>query len=770
MLKRTLEITFKSDWQIGSGAGIPGSVDRQVLRDTDGLPYIPAKTLTGILRDAAEWLVDNSEKDKAYLKRLFGCQIPDHGGDKKEQHREGLLSVRPARIERAVRNALREDKELKKALFIVQPHVKIDADTGRAKNDHLFFIELVRSDVYLEAELFLDEKVAEDKACQIFLDDVIKAVRRIGGKRRRGAGRCSLNWKENDWQRDTSADIKIQDALAVKEDGWVRIPMTLEALEMLQIHRETLGNAVETRDYIPGYLVLPHIASATGVDVRTFLAKGDLQVSDFLPGVNGEAPMPTPHCLFKPKMGGGEIKNRILAKADTEEQLVGLRTGYVVSENDKDGKGNKLTLGKTDELLTVRMHNTIHDDAQRPNEDVGGVFSYGAVQRGTRFRGELRCTKAVYDALKGRSFSGDMRLGISKKDDYGRARVTCAAAEEMKQEDIHLHKGDLLVVYLESDVLVRDKMLAYSASPEDLKRAIEKELPFIRLELIKSADLITSIGRGRRHEGWQTKWALPRPSLVALQAGSVYVFRVASTWCQDSIEKLALRGIGERRAEGFGRVQFNPSWLLADNISMEEKALQPSGETNDNPTVSDDVLLQKLRLEKAKRLIRRQARQKAYKMIGDGENRKVLGSHSGPDSPSQWGSLRAMISRIDDAFDKGSLKILEWADVRYKEKYKKQERPDQRPSLPSKDDPWPTRRQEKWGKLRNALLDLVWKKDRIWQYYPEVDNSVKDELWGFAVRTLLDYICEAVFDNEGKKDKNKRAPEKATPAQNQRRG
>ena len=58
MKSKFLKIEFQSDWHIGSGAGIPGSVDRQVLRDSQGFPYIPGKTLTGILRDAAEFVAE----------------------------------------------------------------------------------------------------------------------------------------------------------------------------------------------------------------------------------------------------------------------------------------------------------------------------------------------------------------------------------------------------------------------------------------------------------------------------------------------------------------------------------------------------------------------------------------------------------------------------------------------------------------------------------------------------------------------------------------
>ena len=49
-----IRLTFTSDWHVGSGAGRPGLIDRLVTRDEDDCPFVPAKTLTGIWRDACE--------------------------------------------------------------------------------------------------------------------------------------------------------------------------------------------------------------------------------------------------------------------------------------------------------------------------------------------------------------------------------------------------------------------------------------------------------------------------------------------------------------------------------------------------------------------------------------------------------------------------------------------------------------------------------------------------------------------------------------------
>lgn len=49
----TITIRMASDWHVGSGTG-RGEIDSEVQRDADSFPYIPAKTLTGILRDGCE--------------------------------------------------------------------------------------------------------------------------------------------------------------------------------------------------------------------------------------------------------------------------------------------------------------------------------------------------------------------------------------------------------------------------------------------------------------------------------------------------------------------------------------------------------------------------------------------------------------------------------------------------------------------------------------------------------------------------------------------
>jgi len=88
-----------SDWIVGTGEGRVGDVDATVRRDADGLPFVPAKTLIGIWRDACEqvagWL-DGSGGGapwQAWVDWIFGSQ-PDMAGDRTAVHADADEATR----------------------------------------------------------------------------------------------------------------------------------------------------------------------------------------------------------------------------------------------------------------------------------------------------------------------------------------------------------------------------------------------------------------------------------------------------------------------------------------------------------------------------------------------------------------------------------------------------------------------------------------------------------------------------------------------------
>ncbi|WP_205369707.1 RAMP superfamily CRISPR-associated protein [Thermoleptolyngbya sp. PKUAC-SCTB121] len=638
-MKFQLTITMQSDWHVGAGAGRRGDIDRLIQRDTDGLPYLPAKTLTGIWRDACELIADGldsaglsedaSTSWNQWVDFLFGDQPAIANAALSTAPQPAALSIRAAHLPKSLRNLLKHrakasnpaHQALQSAFTFIKPGISID-DRGCAKEDFLRFEEMARIGTVLTAdcELLAALNPEQQQAACTLLAAGATVVERLGGKRRRGAGRCEfkIDWPEEVGIQQAVWDILARDApelpeasedssdgsedisektnsLEIRSDqsGWQRITIALEALTPLVIPARAIGNVVETLDYIPGTnllrLVLQQVRSL-GVDLGDAVARGDLLVTNATIAIADQPGQPIPACLFYEKSGGGLSKggtvyNRF-CEPEQGSQLKGYRQGYI----EFTKRLETLPEYKTVDTL-VGTHNTIEDRYQRPTSEVGGVYSYEAIAPGTCFWAELRMRQSVYDALCQKQadwhekLQGHHRIGQSKKDDYGAVDITVKIIQPERKTDTLTEDSkptEKLWVWLLSDMLLRNESLRPTASVEDFRQALQQTLSAnqqtlnaggdespIQLELSTPGEgLISAMLRSHRVESWQTWWNLPRPSLVGIAAGSCMVFEVTGTLDPQRLRQLELSGIGERTAEGYGQLCFNHP-LLSEPFDNE---------------------------------------------------------------------------------------------------------------------------------------------------------------------------------------------------------
>jgi CRISPR-associated protein Csx10 len=134
------------------------------------LPYVPAKTITGIWRDACEQLalgLDNGLPGggwQTWVTLLFGDQPNARSETQPDiSPQAAAFTIRAARFSEALRQQLAKSP-LKEALTFIKPSAKIDRQTGQAINDHLHFDEVVRAGAVLKAQVSLDEAVFSDEA------------------------------------------------------------------------------------------------------------------------------------------------------------------------------------------------------------------------------------------------------------------------------------------------------------------------------------------------------------------------------------------------------------------------------------------------------------------------------------------------------------------------------------------------------------------------------------------------------------------------------
>ncbi|MCS6787464.1 MAG: RAMP superfamily CRISPR-associated protein [Thiobacillaceae bacterium] len=724
----TLSLQFLSDWHIGEGAGAQGYIDRVLRRDPhDGLPYVPAKSLTGLLRDGCERValaLDEGRDDgpwSRFVAELFGrdSRSPLTAGTTSP----ALVRLTPARLPKVLRKALAapDYAPLRQGLILLKPGVRLDAN-GTAAHDMYRIEEMAVGGCTLEAEITLDERLDPTAvaAAQALLAAGAAAVERIGGKRRRGHGRCQL--KMADWRIDPdllrAAPPKLSlpepsdhalmlDASSAAVTAYRRHKLRLIILEPLQIPEQTLGNFVGCRDHVPGTLLLaaldPLLRQALGQRAErltSWLAAGVIRVGFAYPEVGQGRGLPVPLCLEQGKQDKNDLRNRLQPDEEDAVQRKPLRTGYVTAAGVPS-----IADDIPQPFMPPRIsltHAVIEDASQRPTEAVGGVFTYEALAAGLHLRTEIMIDEACTGAIDLRLLDGvELRLGRAKKDDYGRVRLVYLGDEEVRPPASD--DDQRLVLWLTSPAIVRDACLEPVTDAEGLTRMLEQQLAVPGLICERAFYRLV------RDDGWQTSWNDARPTRTALAAGSVFVFRAAWT---DEVRARLQAGIGERRGEGYGEVCLDPPLLSTGRPPVLPHGKQ--GAAHDLPPVPEDEFTRLLHWRAWRRLLVRALTQ------GFEDLRGHLGWTNGQPNNAQLGAVRALMLDFDRDRFKRWLDALE-GNERRRAKWPQQSLKALRTSAEQPEHLWQTaglaeRLPVLPGQDRTALMQ-TFARDAVRQYW-----------------------------------------------------
>ena len=495
-----LTLTFLSDWHAGSGYGRPGDVDRLVRRDEDGLPYVPASTLWGLWRDAAESLCQGLEVSKGlhlepWLDFLFGSQPAI---DKQAQRVPVPAGLRlgPARLDPQLRRVLRAHPLLAQSTTSVLPAVSMDPATGAAAENKLFFTEYALPEASLQAEATLTVESASSDFARDLLAAAAEGIQALGADRRRGRGRCRVRLANpqvpdatdhffSRWVAggpppaapqapvvsDPLGPASTNSAAAVDDGVWSAWSMALDLREPLIVHARTLGNVVQTLDHVPGSLLLPLVArrlAGQGVDVFGALSKGELRVCHAFPSSGGVRLVVAPLTLFQEKNGP---RLRLGRNGSDAIQWKQVRARYL----DPTSQRGSVALHAI--VPVLETHNVIQDDVQRPTSEVGGVFTYQAIPAGTRLQARLQARQGgvaerVLRSLFHEHKVEQTRMGRAHHSDYGAVswQVTSSALPSAGQG------GRVLRLWLVSPLLLRGATLRPSTDPRWLARLLALRL------------------------------------------------------------------------------------------------------------------------------------------------------------------------------------------------------------------------------------------------------------------------------------------------------
>lgn len=180
----TYQIQFYSQWHCGSGTSAGADVDELVVKDKNGMPFVPGKTLKGLIREATEDYACfcGDEGLKKNILTTFGNESSTEAGTVCGSAHFGNATLDEAEYEAIVTEGLQ------KYLFEKITTTAI-GDDGVARNQSLRSMEVV-----VPCTLHAEIADVPDGMADVIAQS-LGLIKRLGQKRNRGYGRCNITVK-----------------------------------------------------------------------------------------------------------------------------------------------------------------------------------------------------------------------------------------------------------------------------------------------------------------------------------------------------------------------------------------------------------------------------------------------------------------------------------------------------------------------------------------------------------------------------------------------
>lgn len=301
-------------------------------------------------------------------------------------------------------------------------------------------------------------------------------------------------------------------------------------------------NSAQSLYYIPGGLVRGAAINAyTGVhdsnaeEFRRLFLDGRTRYLNAYPLLADGRSLPTPLLYKKPKYF--EASDFGLLQADHIQAV--------------------------EDVFQINVHTQRDAERGRATAEAGAVYRYIALPAGLRLQGAILAENAQDAALIKNLLDGaSLLLGKARTAGYGRVKIEFESLADDWSETTPAMSLDnqKFTMTLLSPAIVRD---ANGQCSLDIKPALEARLG-IPVKEIKAAAKPEIVG------GYNRTWGLPLPQVTAIAAGSVFTVTTQSPLSPGALENLAASGLGERRAEGFGRLAVNLSLPKPDEVKEED--------------------------------------------------------------------------------------------------------------------------------------------------------------------------------------------------------
>jgi len=323
-------------------------------------------------------------------------------------------------------------------------------------------------------------------------------------------------------------------------------------------------------DFIPGSVIRGALIAkylhrknkkkidAADKDFRHIFFDGNVRfLNAYLPHIQTEVrTLPTPFSWRREKDKVDPIYNIALDDSGIEEDSgkiwVLVNKPFCSMWEEVDDDGNYQTeLFKP--ATQIKIH-TARASRQKVTDGNSTIFRYCSLDSDQNFAGAILADDASdLDIIKSLFNDGIiLTLGKSHLAGYGRVEIKEVKIKEDWKEykSVSNNTEKHVIVTLLSDAIVRDNK--NGAYVDTLEPILGKH--------------VKAFIRTRVQGGFNRTWNLPLPQTLAIQAGSVFVYK-NKPGLSNQLKSFETTGIGERLVEGFGRIAVE--WNQEDKIIVK---------------------------------------------------------------------------------------------------------------------------------------------------------------------------------------------------------
>ena len=600
-------IEFYSDWHCGSGLASGAEADAVVIKDKHGLPYVPGKTLKGLVREAFEV--------------LYGVSLPYGMYFSNGELSEGLKN-------NIISQSLTE--------YLYHNVASIAMKDGIAVDGSLRTIQVTVPCILTCAI----QNVSEDDVDR--LKDALKYVKHIGYCRNRGMGRCRLSVV------DVQDEADISDKNVFHDVDRLYFRCTLRSDVVLTQTSATSGPQ-SSLDFIPGScfwgIVAHHVYRTQNEHVYDVLYSGNCRFGDAHPSFGNFRGLRTPASFYYEKdkdMYAGTSQVYVSHKVDRWKEGIQpkqCRGGFVtVIQNNE-----KTEIKKVNTSSTMAIKTAWSRDTRSPEKSQ--LFAYESLDKGIEMlfwvelagENKQRNAEIIVNAL-----SGIRRVGRSRSAQYGLVDIEQVTKENcnMPESDRSKSSDGIYAVYADSRLIFLDSagQPHFQPAAKDLGFTDDAKILWKKSQI-----------RTFSYSSFNSQRVTHNSDYAGIEKGSVFMVQSPAPPSGDE-------WVGSFKSEGFGHVIYNPTFFeVADGDCVSScKFVKAEDSCAEYCCVT--------MTEQEERLFKwlESAKKESDVMSGIFDlNNEMNQYFNASASSSQWGQIRK-IAMVSDTYDNLRSSIVEF--------------------------------------------------------------------------------------------------------------